>query len=251
MAKGITLALMDDRRPEVFGSLQGEGPFTGRPSTFVRLSGCNLYCHWCDTPYTWNWTTTPHSHRDPQKYERDQESTRLDLEHVANLVANVGISAVVVTGGEPMVQQKRLVDLRCRVESRLKTPVTIDIETNGTIEPTPAFDQAVSHFVVSPKLSSSGMPPSVRIKPEVLDFFARRAGAFFKFVVASEADLREIEDLRVRFNFDPERIYLMPEANDARALVARQSFVAEACLRLGYRYSDRLHVRLYGQARGT
>ena len=247
----LRLALDDHGQPEVFASLQGEGPFVGRPSCFVRLSGCNLWCRWCDTPYTWNWEGTPHPHDGERKYVEADEMRAIDLAELAARIVAFGVPAVVLTGGEPMLQQKALVGLRDLLVPHLGHKVTIDLETNGTVAPLPAFDAQVAHYVVSPKLANSGVPEAQRLRPKALAALAASHRASFKVVVSNEADLDEVSALCARFAIAPERVWLMAEGATAAQLDAGQRFVAEACLARGYRYSDRLHLRLYGSGRGV
>ncbi len=247
----LRLARIEDGTPEVFSSLQGEGPFLGRPSTFVRTSACNLQCFWCDTPYTWNWTGTGFAHREAGSFDRDAETARLTIDALAERVAAFGNAALVLTGGEPMIQQRLLARLPEAVESRLGRDVIVDVETNGTIRPTAEFDAVVDHYVVSPKLASSRMDRASRIKPDVLRSFASRADAFFKFVIGGEDDLVEVLALVEAMGMSRERVYLMPEGDVLDRLEANQRAVAEACLAHGLRFSDRLHVRLYGSRRGV
>ena len=246
----LRLACMEDGRPEIFRSLQGEGPFIGRASTFVRLSGCNLQCYWCDTPYTWNWNGTRYHHRQDQKYDERTESTTMTLEAVAESIVEFAVPALVLTGGEPMLQQKQLLGLRRLMEPHF-TDLVIDVETNGTVMPKADFDAAIDHYVVSPKLNNARMPSRLCLKERPLEFFARRGGAYFKFVIADQGDLDEVTALIHRHQIAPERVFLMPEADDLDRLESRQSLVAEACMTQGYRFTDRLHIRLYGTRRGT
>lgn len=246
----LRLARQDDGSAEVFASLQGEGPFTGRPSTFVRLSGCNLWCRWCDTPYTWNWEGTPHPHDEDRKYVEAEESVHHELSEVAARVAALGQRALVLTGGEPLLQQRALVGLRATVEAHLG-PVTVDIETNGTVPPLPGFDATVTHYVVSPKLANSGVPEGQRLRERALRWFAGCDRASFKVVVGSEGDLAEVLALQQSYGIQPERVWLMPEGRSAAALDRSAPMVARACLEHGFRFTDRLHLRLYGSGRGV
>lgn len=235
----------------MFESIQGEGPFAGRPSTFVRLSGCNLQCVWCDTPHTWNWTGTDFEHRGGTKFDRQAEVIEMEVSEVLERVEAFSSRHVVLTGGEPLAQQPGLVMLVEALRSRW-AHATIDLETNGTIAPRPAFDDGVTHYVVSPKLSNAGMTAHKRLVEASLRFFARSAKASFKFVVRDDpADRAEITALQTTYGLEAERIFLMPEGTTVDQLDANAPGVARWCLERGYRFSDRLHVRLYGDQRGT
>jgi len=247
----LALSLLGPGRPEVFESIQGEGPFAGRPSVFVRTSGCNLQCVWCDTPHTWNWEGTAFAHRDGRKFVRDHEVVRLGVDVLLEVVGRLRSRAFVLTGGEPMAQQRALGEFM--VAARQRWPeATFDLETNGTIAPQPQFDALVSHYVVSPKLASSRMPLTKRWVTKALQAFAASERASFKFVVTDDpADPEEIRSFQQALSIEPDRIYLMPEGTDPASLDARAARVAQHCLERGYRFSDRLHVRLYGDVRGT
>ena len=245
-----TLARDSCREPEIFHSLQGEGPFTGRPSVFVRLSGCNLNCAWCDTAYTWNWDTTQFIHNSGLKYSKSLEQAKLTADELADKIQSFDCRALVLTGGEPMIQQKNLPTLLRLLKSN-DQPWEFDIETNGTIEPTEELDEMISCYVVSPKLSNTGMVYGTRIKQEVLQWYAASPKSFFKFVVGSLSDVDEVVELSTSIGLNAGRVFLMPASETVEQLSAIENDVSDWCLRTGFRFSDRLHLRLYGNKRGV
>jgi organic radical activating enzyme len=239
--------------PEIFHSLQGEGPCAGRPSVFVRLSLCNLSCIWCDTDYTWNWEGTSFPHvRDAEpgyaKHSREREILHLTPAEISERVERYACPHVVVTGGEPLVQQALLPPLLERLRAAGRS---VDFETNGTIAPAAAVDGLTDLWVVSPKLENSGVPEPDRIRPDVLDWFARCPRASFKFVVGAPEDVGEVRSLAARHGVPAERIWLMPEGTTEERLRESRPWVMKRCLDLGMRYSDRLHVIAYGNRRGV
>jgi 7-carboxy-7-deazaguanine synthase len=226
--------------PEIFASIQGEGPTVGLPSVFVRLGLCNESCEFCDTPYTWDWRT----------YDPKVELVRVDVEDVARRVRELaadGIRNVVLTGGEPMLQARQLTALASMLRS---DGFRIEVETNGTIRPGEELVRLVDQWNVSPKLESSGNPLARREVPAALEWFARHAHAYWKFVVLSPDDLPEIETLVERYRVPKERVILMPEGTDPETLAERSRWMADACQERGWRLGARLHVQLWGAARG-
>ncbi|HEX9969731.1 MAG TPA: 7-carboxy-7-deazaguanine synthase QueE [Acidimicrobiales bacterium] len=219
---------------EVFGpTWQGEGPSMGRTAAFVRLGRCNLACTWCDTPYTWDW-----SRHDP--------AVELSERAVGDVLAEVDsfgpVSMLVVTGGEPLLQQSRLAPLLAGARER---GLRVEIETAGTIAPTAAVVDLVDAFNVSPKLANSGNPEERRVKPEVLRALAATGKAAFKFVVREVGELDEV----AAFGVSP--VWIMPEGTDAATLTERMQALAPAVLARGWNLSPRLHVHLFGNRRGT
>lgn len=240
---------------EIFLSLQGEGRSLGKPSVFVRTTLCNLHCYWCDTDYTWNWEGTSFGHaRDGEpgyvKYRKSQQMIELDPLTIAQRIRALKCRSVVLTGGEPLLQQaEALVWMRLlRDEDPL---FWFEVETNATLLPTPELDHLVDQYNVSPKTSNARVPAAMRIKPEVLRFFARSPKAFFKFVAAAEADLQEIDQLVADHGIAAAHVYLMPEGRSREQLAERRTWVAEHCVRRGYRFTDRLHIQLWGSRRGV
>ena len=233
----LKLSRLPSGQPEIFASLQGEGVSFGTPSVFVRLALCNLRCTWCDTAYTWDW-----EHHDPK-----QEIMRLGLPAILDSVQQLGSKNVVITGGEPLLQQDLLAELTGQL---IANGHRIEVETNGTILPTPALVTAVAQWNVSPKLASSGNPAAKREVDDALAWFGRQDNAFFKFVVVDPADLDEVCDLVRRYTIPPERVLLMPEGRDTSTLAFRSTWVAEACQQHGFRFTPRLHVLLWGDTRG-
>ncbi|MFN3819167.1 7-carboxy-7-deazaguanine synthase QueE [Blastomonas sp.] len=243
----LRLATTRPGEPEIFHSLQGEGISAGRPSVFVRLSGCNLACQWCDTPYTWYFTGHAADHRGGQFYSRSDNSVTLDVSEVARQITAFGCRHIVFTGGEPLLQQPALAAL-CNL---LGPEHHIEIESNGTVALTPAFDAHVDQLNLSPKLAHSGNAAELRFTEATLAAHARDSRAWFKFVVASPADADEIAHLAARCGIAPERIMLMPEGTSPAELHARSAWLGPLCLERGWRFTDRLHIHLYGDTRGT
>lgn len=235
----LTLATTHPGEPEIFASLQGEGPSAGRPSTFVRLSRCNLTCVWCDTAYTWRFTG-------PDAFDRKANQLALSEEDTADRIRALGQDRLVVTGGEPLLQAPALAKMVARLPA-----MHIEIETNGTVAPPPALDALVHQYNVSPKLAHSGNLAALALIPERLAMFAADPRAFFKFVIAEPADLAEVLALRDAYSIAPDRLFVMPEGTDSATLRDRSCWLAAAAMDHGFRFSDRLHIHLYGDTRGT
>lgn len=246
----LTLATVNPGEPEVFASLQGEGPGMGRPSVFVRLSRCNLACHWCDTAYTWRFEGDNRPHRDALAYARAENQIALDETAVAELILTHGQDRLVITGGEPLLQGAALARLVALLK-QARPDLHVEIETNGTVAPHPALDPLVDQFNVSPKLAHSGNPAELALLPERLDAWARDARAWFKFVVRAPADLGEIAALQDRHAIAADHLFVMPEGTQSTTLRERATWLAEEALVRGWRFTDRLHIHLYGDTRGT
>lgn len=246
----LTLATDDTGGPEIFASLQGEGPSMGMPVAFVRLSRCNLACTWCDTAYTWRFegdnSLSWRPHRDGIAFERKANQVVLDEAEVAERIAALGQNRLVVTGGEPLLQGAALARLL-----DLLPDMSVEIETNGTVAPPVALDVRVDQYNVSPKLAHSGNPADLALLPERLDAWATDPRAFLKFVIAQPADVDEVLALQARYRFPSSRTFLMAEGTDSASLRARQQWLSGLCLEHGFRLSDRLHIHLYGDTRGT
>jgi len=228
------------RISEIFYSIQGEGELSGVPSVFVRTSGCNLRCVWCDTPYaSWN-----------------PEGEDMGIDMIVEEVEKHPCHHVVLTGGEPMIA-KEMRDLAKRLKARGRH---ITIETAGTVPPEGISCDLAS---ISPKLANSTPPESkahawtakhdaLRLQPAVIQNWLEKYHTQLKFVVQGESDLVEIDDLLKKLtHVKPEQVLLMPEGIDAKVLKEKGLVVANICKSRGFRYCPRLHVELYGNKRGT
>ena len=244
----IVLAVDDANRPEIFYSLQGEGPFTGRPSVFIRLSICNLFCTWCDTAYTWNWIGSSFNHTQNIKYLPQKEQCVVSIDDILHQIKLFQCRYIVLTGGEPLIQQKNLIPL---LEQLNHQGYTIDIETNGTITPLHSFHRFVSHYVVSIKLSNSKIPSHLRIKEKNLNWFNRSEKTFFKFVVSNQNDFKEVQQMIHDYDIAYHKIYCMPLGSSKEQLSQNRKIVAQLCLDYGLKFSDRLHIHLYQHYRGV
>lgn len=250
----MKIARIDDQ-PEIFFSIQGEGKSIGRPSVFVRASLCNLHCVWCDTDYTWNWTGTDFKHRRDseagyRKYRKGEQILDLTPDEVVRHVAQFDCRNVVLTGGEPMLQQDDFVVVMNQLRMS-DSEYWFEAETNGTIQPNDAFDALVNQYNVSPKTANSGNSFEMRVRPDALSSFVQNPKSTFKFVVESRDDLSEIDELAARLCISPERVFLMPEGTDSRLLMKQQQWIIEECKQRGFNFSDRLHIHLYGNRRGV
>ena len=226
---------------EIFYSLQGEGELTGVPSVFVRTSGCNLRCNWCDTPYA-SW---------------QPEGKQMTVGEIVAAVSPHPARHVVLTGGEPMMAP----DIQALAAALKKLDYHLTIETAATIVPAGITCDLAS---LSPKLKNSSPDErlddtwrrkheNLRWQPEVVRAWLDRGGYQLKFVVAQATDLIEIEALLASLGREIPRakVLLMPEGTTVEVLRARAVWLAELCKARGYRYAPRLHVELYGNKRGT
>jgi 7-carboxy-7-deazaguanine synthase len=254
-SRPLRLAVQAPGIPEIFKSVQGEGRSAGRIRTFVRLSGCNLYCTWCDTAYTWNWRDNPRPHvldrpGAPHAFVRAEEELRLDVDTIADRIVAMGAEGVVITGGEPLGQMAGVASLIAAIRAR-QPGAAIEIETNGTIAPSEALVQSVNLFMVSPKLGHAGVDARLALRPKVLRGFAGQDSAFFKFVARDATDVDEVAALADRIGIPRDRVYIMPEGTTATALDRVGAGIVDAVIGHGFAYSDRLHIRLFGDKRGV
>lgn len=229
---------------EIFGpTIQGEGKSAGKEVMFLRTSGCNLACIWCDTPYTWNWKGTKFQH--PDKYDPKKESHQMSIDEI---VGKLKIKSLVISGGEPLLQQDKITALLERLKSE---EFWTECETNGTIEPNDRFFELIDQINCSPKLSNSGPdnPEFKRINPRALLKLAHSPKTTFKFVVATENDLGEINDLVKQYGL--KNVYLMPEGRTREEQEARSAEVERYCKENGFNFTPRLHVLKWGTKRGV
>lgn len=246
----MKLARMPDGSPEFFYTLQGEGRNIGAPSVFIRASLCNLHCVWCDTPYTWNWVDTDFSHESTEKFQRSEQIIDLSLSEIVEAVAAFGCHRFVFTGGEPLIQEKGWVELMGALDQELRG-CFFEIETNGTLLPGEAFLKRISQLNVSPKLSNSNVQRDSRYFPDVLRSLSTTGKADFKFVVDDEISLNEVLSIVNECELRRENVFLMARARTVKELDDNQQFAATAAQENGFRYSDRLHLRLFGEKRGV
>ena len=171
----------------------------------------------------------------------------LDGDEIKRRIRAFDCSHVVITGGEPMLQQA---DLEPLVGSLAAEGYTFEVETNGTIIPIPGLLRHIGQWNVSPKLRTSGNSSEQREIPLALETFAQLPSAYFKFVVTGESDIDEVCALRDKYRLAPDRVLLMPEGRTPDALEKKSSWLPEACVKHGFRFTTRLHILLWGDERG-
>ncbi len=227
-----------DGRPEIFASIQGEGVSMGRPSVFLRLALCNLRCSWCDTKYTWDW----------QRYDYASEVMELSVDEVEREVELLAPKNLVITGGEPTMQQKALIPL---LQALRPKGYCTEIETNGTIAPMAEMLLLIGQWNVSPKLNNSGNSAAKREIAPALEAFRDLDTAYFKFVVAGPEDIPEVQELISKYRIPCHRVLLMPEATTKAKLNEMNQWLTQVCIEEGFRFSTRLHILLWGDKRGA
>ena len=230
------------RISEIFYSIQGEGELTGVPSVFIRTSGCNLRCRWCDTKYA-SW---------------DPEGEDLSMEQILQKVRQRPAGHCVVTGGEPMVAR----EIRELLGALKEAGYHLTIETAATVPPEGIACDLAS---LSPKLKNSTPLPSEigsgwierheasRWQPDVVRAWIDHYPYQLKFVVSSAADMAEIEAVigELDRKIPSHRILLMPEGLTPEQTHARDEDLVRICKEKGYRFCPRLHLDLFGNTRGT
>lgn len=226
------------RISEIFYSIQGEGTLAGVPSVFIRASGCNLRCVWCDTPYA-SW---------------QPEGPEMGLDAILDQVLAFRASHAVVTGGEPMIFEE-VVPLTSRLQ---ESGMHVTIETAGTVFQPVACDL----MSISPKLANStpherdggrwaAQHERLRDQPDVLKRLMSSYPYQLKFVVSTPADLPEIRRMLEETAADRSRVILMPEGTRPETLRERAQWLAEICKREGFRLGPRLHIDIWGDRRGV
>lgn len=223
---------------EIFYSIQGEGMLVGVPSVFVRTSGCNLRCVWCDTPYT-SWAP---------------EGTEMSVAEIREAVLQYPAQHAVITGGEPMIAP----DIIRLTETIRQLARHVTVETAGTVYHPVACDL----MSISPKLANSTplereggkwapQHDRLRYQPDVLRQLMAEYEYQLKFVVSSPDDLGEIGKVIEDTNADQGRVVLMAEGTTSDVIRDRAAWLIEICKREGFRYSPRLHIALWGNLRGV
>ncbi|GGJ04098.1 7-carboxy-7-deazaguanine synthase QueE [Streptomyces brasiliensis] len=224
---------------ECFGTevptFQGEGPSCGHPALFIRLSRCNLTCTRCDTKYTWDWS----------RFDPHEESTRQSVAGLVAWATSSPVELVVITGGEPLIQQARLVPL---VRGLIAAGKRIEFETNGTIAPTPELVADGVRFNVSPKLASFGVKETKSIVPAALEAFVASGRAAFKFVASTVDDLDRIAELANAHRLAP--VWVMPEGTTPEVITATTRALADGVATRHWHFTTRLHVLAFADARG-
>lgn len=217
----------------VFFSIQGEGKSLGLPSVFLRLHFCNLRCTWCDTKYTW----------DKKSPEFWQESQDWSLEKAISKITRFPVKRLVVTGGEPLLQQRKVINLLQQLPDW-----DIEIETAGTISPLADLQERIQ-FNVSPKLANSGNSKAARFKPDVLRIFNRLPLTSFKFVVQGLEDFAEIDQIAQECDLDHSKIIIMPEGSTKEEIRKHGLLAVGEVKARGWRLMPRLHITLWGAER--
>ncbi|MER5176245.1 MAG: 7-carboxy-7-deazaguanine synthase QueE [Candidatus Nitrosocosmicus sp.] len=235
---------------ELFCSVQGEGPLAGTSCIFLRLSTCNLKCSWCDTKYTWDW----------ENYDIKKEIKEISIEEIVEKIHEFSnISHIVITGGEPLLQQDKLVVLLAILKGKKKENDNshlyhIEIETNGTIIPLKELVNLVDQWNISPKTSNSlneeyGISLN-RFYRKSLSFYMDLKNVFFKFVIDNLDDMKEIKQLIEKYNLPKERVILMPQASTKGNLLEKSVWIQEYAKRNDFIFSSRLQVLLWDNKRG-
>ena len=248
----MKLAKLPNGEPEIFHTLQGEGLNLGLPAVFIRSSLCNLHCVWCDTDHTWNfegtpWTHEKDTHTDYEKFSKSECIIDMKISEIADRVRAFSCEHLVLTGGEPLLHMEDWFYLL----SELGPSYTTEVETNGTIVPSDQFARYVHQWNVSPKLSGSGNAGHLRLKKDALDFFTADPRSVFKFVITNEDDFAEMEALIDKFFISRDTVLLMPEGRTKAGQDESKLWLAEKCIKSGYRFTPRLHIDLWGDKRGV
>lgn len=246
------------RVSEHFYSIQGEGSTQGIPSIFLRLQGCNLSCgkkeldgqykkpdagcKWvCDTIDVW---------MKGKMYKTDE---LLDLFVENNYIEMLKEDVhLIITGGEPLMQQKGIIEFLQAIKAKFAFIPFVEVETNGTIKPIADLYSMVDIFNVSPKLSNSGMIKSRRLNDEAIEFHVTSPVSIFKFVLVDDEDKKEVLESYIEpFKIPRDKVWLMPGAYDRKELQKNIEVVAEFAKEHRFNLSSRMHVEIWNKLTGV
>lgn len=219
---------------EIFGpTIQGEGRMTGQLASFIRVTGCNLSCDWCDAKYTWDW----------EQYDHATEVHRMSVDDViTQLEQHPG--RIIVTGGEPLLQHHQLAKVIRTMPHR-----DFDLETNGT-RPLGQTRGLWANVSCSPKVGPSagqtGQGGTGLLHPDILD----DPTIDLKFVVRDQTDLDAVDAFITERDINPARVWLMPEGTTGDIITERTPFTANACTARGFNFSSRVHIYAWQDKRG-
>ena len=221
---------------EIFESIQGEGTNAGKTAIFLRTAERNLRCTWCDTKYTWDW----------KNFNYADEVKEISIKGIRQTLEQSSVRHLVITGGEPLMQQNDLAELL----TFLKPEFYVEVETNGTILPNNALSALVDQWNVSPKTKNSGNPEELCDNNECYVFFSKQKNCYFKYVVENANDLVEIKKLISKYSLDKNKVLLMPQASTKSEIISREKIVSKIAKNSKLRYSPRIHVSMWGNQRG-
>lgn len=205
---------------EIFFGIQGEGINLGLPAIFLRLSGCNLRCSFCDTTYS----------QDPLS------GKKMAIPQIIKHIKKYPSKHLVITGGEPLLQQEELLKLLPKLKNYF-----IEVETNGTISP--LINKYVNQYNCSPKLKNSGQTSILKKFP--------KTKTYYKFVVDKKSDIKEIKAFIKKHKIDKENVILMPQGTKKSEIEKRSKWLIEICKKENFRFTTRLHIILFNGKRKT
>jgi len=233
---------------EVFYSIQGEGMTVGYPSVFVRLGGCNLMCGGMGTQNdgelhnaTWRCDTI-------EVWMKSQSKDVSDVLNDECINALKKGSHLIITGGEPLMQQEGMIDFIQHIDKTIPN-VYIEIETNGTIEPANFLQRRINQWNCSPKLANSGNSKYIYFNQNVIEV-VNKLHTQFKFVVSSEEDWQEIQVTYLK-HIDKDKVWLMPSGENQSLLNQTKGLVADICKREYLKFTSRLHIEIWDKKTGV
>lgn len=233
---------------EVFGNtVQGEGKSAGKPVAFLRVANCNISCYLCDTDYTWRFDDR-HPHVNNIVYRREDEIHDMTTEQVFTTLQDTKMTSLVISGGEPLLQQRQLLPLLVILK---KNDWWVEVETNGTLVLSKEFSDLVDQVNCSPKLDTvfSGESFKRRIRDNALRVLAANDKVNFKFVICEEKDVLQVLELVETYKF--REVRLMPECRTKEELLAKEDWLKKICETYGFIYCTRLSILQSGTKRGV
>lgn len=245
---------------EIFYSIQGEGPDLGNPIIFIRLIGCNLSCTFCDTAYTWNWKNSAFSHNDPQKYSKDGETVLMSVKQIMRRLQKINpnrlTDLVVITGGNPLIHQEKPEFKQLLFELQMADYV-IEMEDNGTIAPSDYITEKleIDLYHITPKLANSGLTKTQRNRKNVIrkyvELSQNNCRVVFKYVISTPEDFAEVCALVKKYDIPRESVWIMPEGISLEQTMRNSKWLIERCIEVGFNFTPRLHIQIWGNARGV